>query len=198
MRWQIASPSPSPVSLVVKKGSNTRCRYSRWMPLPVSRISTTASPRDRRSFTMADHTGRGQLRIVPDADIVLEPRIQAFGVLANQHDIDIVVTSAGHDVAARPHVRVQVERLPKRHVHRPVSFTNRRFERTLECEFRAADRLERLVRHRRAFRGDAGGAGDLSVPVEVGAGRLENGEGGVGDVGPDAVTGDERARYGHE
>ena len=139
----------------------------------------------------------GGLRIVADADVVLEARVEALGVLADQDDVDVVVATAGNDVAPRPHVGVEVEGLAERDVDRAIPFADRRLERTLEREVRALDRLERLVRHRRALLGDAGRAGDLSIPVEVGAGGVEDRERCFGDVGTDSVTGNQSAGNCH-
>jgi hypothetical protein len=143
-----------------------------------------AEARDHR-----DRLGRGA-RIIADAHVVLVPDVQPFGVLAHEHEID-VVEAAGHDGAGRTHIRVEIERLAQRHVDRAEPFAHRRLERSLERDARLLDGIERGVGHRVAPAADAGDAGDLGIPGDVGAGGGEDADGGVGDRRADAVAGDQ-------
>ena len=94
-------------------------------------------------------------------------------------------------------VRVQIECLAQRDVDRAKAFADRRLERTFERELRPLDRIERRVGNRIAVERDAGHAGDLRVPFDVGARRLENPDGRAADRRPDAVSRDQRDLPGH-
>ena len=110
----------------------------------------------------------------PMRDVVLDADVQPFGVLADQHEVEVLVAPAGNDRVRRAHVGVEVERLAQRDVDRAVAFADRRLERTLERELGALDRVERRVGNRIAVARDAGHAGDLRVPLDVGARRFED------------------------
>src|ERR1043166_7730287 len=135
--------------------------------------------------------GRGA-RVVADADVVLDADVQPLGVLADEHQIQMLVTPMGQDRIGRAYVRVEIKRLPQRHVDRAVPLAHRRLERALEGELGAFDGIQRRVRNRVAAMGDAGHAGHLRVPGDVGAGGIEQAHRGLRDRRTDAVARNER------
>ena len=63
----------------------------------------------------------------------LEPRVHPFGVLADDDQIDLVVSRRHTGVpAAGPHVREQIELLPKCQVGASQAALHRRFDRSLQ------------------------------------------------------------------
>ena len=128
-------------------------------------------------------------------NVVLEADVQAFEVLADQHEVDVVVAAAGNQRARGAHVRVQLELLAQPHVHRAEAAADRRGERALQGEARAPDAVEQRRRQRIADLGDGGVAAFLDVPREramPSASRI--GDHRFGDLGSDAVAGNERGR----
>ena len=124
----------------------------------------------------------------------LDARVQVLGVLADDHEVDVVVARAHARVAlARPDARVQVERLAQRDVDRAEARADGRRDRPLDRDRRAPDRVDHAVGQRvAAVRWGDVGAGLLDVPVELDTGRLEHPAGGFGELGPDAVARDQR------
>ena len=80
------------------------------------------------------------------ADVVLDARVDVLGVLAHDDQVDAGVAArhAGQR-AHRPHVGVEIEVLPQRHVHRAIALALGRRQRTLERQ-RACARSIRCVR----------------------------------------------------
>ena len=133
------------------------------------------------------------------AGLVLDARVQVLGVLAHDHDVDVVVARADAGVVlARAHAGVELELMPERDVHGAEARADRRRDRALEGDAVPLDRLEGLVRERRArFLHDVD-ARLADVPVELDARRFENAPGGLGQLRARPVSGNQRDAMGHE
>ena len=139
------------------------------------------------------HGLRHGTRVLPHADVVLDPRVQAFGVLPHDDDIDIVVSSARHDRFRGTDVRIQVEVLAQRHVDGPEARSDGRRQGPLETEPVPLDRIERLLGQQIVSLLDRGEARVLPVPLQRGARRIQNPDHFLRDRRSDSV-----ARYqGH-
>src|SRR5205085_225492 len=112
-------------------------------------------------------------------------------VLAHDDQVHVDVAAARHDRLDGAHVRIQLELLAQRHVHRAVPPAHGRGERALEREPGAADRIERRLRQRRARLFHGAHPTVLLVPVELDFQRVEHRQGRLGNLGPDSVAGDE-------
>ena len=132
------------------------------------------------------------------ADHVLDARVQVLGVLAHDHEVDVLVArlEALHR-AGRAQVGVQAERLAERDVDAPEALADGRRDRALERDLVAPDRLEDVLRERRPVLGHDGLAGVLDLPLERHARGVEDAPGGLRQLGPDAVAGDQGDRVGH-
>ena len=131
--------------------------------------------------------------------LVLDPGVEVLGVLADDHEVDVVEARAHARVRlARAHLRVHVERLAEPDVDGAEASSDGRRDRALQRDAVRADRVERLFRqrvaavlvHRRGARG-------TDVPVELDTGRLEHAAGRFRQLGTDAVPGDQRYAVGH-
>src|SRR5258708_22406914 len=131
---------------------------------------------------------RGRARIASDSDVVLIPDVQPFRILPNEHEVDSLVATAGHDRMGRPHVRIRMARLAQRHVDGAETFSHRRLQRALQRDGGASDRVEGFVRNGIAIARNTGHAGILCIPLYVRTGRLENAHGRATDGRTDAVA----------
>ena len=52
---------------------------------------------------------RHRLRVIADSEVVLPGDVQPFQVLTHQHDVDVLVASAGDKRARRPQVGIEAE-----------------------------------------------------------------------------------------
>ena len=131
-------------------------------------------------------------------DHVLDPGVQVLGVLADDHEVDVLVArvEALHR-AGRADVGVQPEGLAEGDVDAPEALPDRRRDGSLQGDLVAPDRLEDVVRERRPELGHDALAGVDDVPLEGDPGRLEDRSGGRRDLRPDAVPGDEGDTVGH-
>ena len=123
----------------------------------------------------------------------LDAGVEVLGVLSDDDDVDVVVARAGAgDRERRTQVHVEVELLAQRHVHAAEAGADRRGDRALDGDLVLADRLDDVVGQRRAVlvHDVLAGVGDL--PLDVDAGRLDDAAHRRGDLGTDAVAGDER------
>jgi hypothetical protein len=129
----------------------------------------------------------------PRPHVVLDARVDVLGVLAHHDEIDAAEARrhAGQS-PRRAHVGVEVEALPERHVHRAKTLAHRRGERPLERHAVRLDRRHRRLGERIAQLVDGAHAGELLVPRELGAHRVERAQRGVGDLGADPVAAQER------
>src|SRR5690606_35153656 len=134
---------------------------------------------------------RTAVRIVAHRHPLLETDVEPLEVLANQHDVDVVVAAAGNQVLGRPHVGIQREFLTECDVHRAESAAHRCRQRTLECEPGATDAVERSLRQRIARQLDRADTAELAIPVELEAGGLQDGYCGCSDLRADSVAGDQ-------
>src|SRR5258705_7531264 len=109
---------------------------------------------------------------------MFDARVEILRVLADDDEVDVVV--AGLEALDRPRrseVCVQPERLAKGDVDAPEAAPNRGRDRALEGDLVPADRLEDVVRERRAVLGDDGLAGVHRLPFEVDTGGVEDAAG---------------------
>ena len=142
-----------------------------------------------------DAGGHGHgVRVAVDAHVVLVADVQALEVLAHHQQVDVVEAAAGNDGARRAHVGEELELLAQAHVGAAVAAARGRLQRALERQARLADRIERGLGQRVAGGLHAAEAGDLGIPLEGRAQGVERGQGGVHDLGADAVAGDQGGR----
>ena len=101
------------------------------------------------------------------ADHVLDAGVEVLGVLADDHEVDVLVARVepAHR-ARRTQVRVQPQLLAERDVGAPEPPADGRGDRALEGYLVALDRLEHVVRERRAVGGDRRLAGLDGLPFE--------------------------------
>ena len=132
------------------------------------------------------------------ADAVLDPRVEVLGVLAHDHQVDVLV--ARDEALHRPggaDVGVEAEGLAQRHVDRPEALADRGGDGALDGDPVAPDGLEDVLRQRRAVLGHDGLAGIDDVPGERDAGRLEDASCRLRQLRSDAVAGDQGDSVGH-
>ena len=122
----------------------------------------------------------------------LDPGIDVLGVLAHDDQVDVVVAGANTWVAlAGADERVEVELLAQRDVHRSDSLPDRSRQRPLDRDLVAPDRLEYVLRHRRAVLLHHAQARVLHVPIELDAGRFQDAPGGFADFRTDPIAWDQ-------
>ena len=144
------------------------------------------------SLAGIDSGGHGdRVRIVVDLDVVLVADVQALEILAHHHEIDVLEAAAGNERARRAKVRVQLELLAQPHVRGPIAAARGRLERAFQCEARAPDAVEGGRRQRIAHPRHALEPGDLPIPFERSAERIERGESRIDDLRADAVAGNQ-------
>ena len=162
--------------------------------VPVIEIGLIEMPASRwRSVPpLASIHAISSLRVVR-ALLVLDAGVEVLGVLAHDHEVDVVEARADARVGlARAHLRVEVEALAQADVDRAEAAADRRRDRALERDPVAPDRVERLVGQRvAAVRRHHVLARLADVPVELDAGRLEHAARRLGELGAGAVAGDE-------
>src|SRR5690606_12863711 len=134
---------------------------------------------------------RAPVRIVTHRHPLLQAYVETLEVLANEHDVDVVVATARNQVLGGTHVGVERELLPQRDVHRPETAAHRRGERALERQSGAPDAVECCLRQRIAGGFNRCDTAELAIPVELEAGRLQDANRGCGDLRADSVTGDQ-------
>ncbi len=109
------------------------------------------------------------------ADHVLDARVQVLRVLANDHEVDILVARLETlHRAGRPQVRVQAERLAERDVDAAEPLPDRGRDGALECDLVTSDGLQDVLRERRAVLGHHRLTGIDDLPFECDAGRVED------------------------
>ncbi len=127
-----------------------------------------------------DHTSR---------DAVFEPRVEVFGVLADEDQVDALEARGDPGQRAhRPDAGVQVEGLAQGDVGGAEALADGRRDRSLERHPAAADRLEHRLRHGGSVLGDHLAAGLDAIPFDCDTGRFEDPDCGLGDLGADTVT----------
>ena len=135
-----------------------------------------------------------RVRIAVDRNEVLVAHVQAFVVLAHQHQVDVVIAAARNDGVGGAQVCVELEFLAQAHVRRAVTTADGSFQRSLEGEPGLADAVETGRGQWVAASRDAGGAGDLLVPNEGSPEGIKDLEGGRGDFRADAIARDKGGR----
>src|SRR5204863_3336341 len=135
-----------------------------------------------------------QLERLGPALLVFDAGVEVFRVLPDDDQVDIVEAGADALVGlARAYLRIEIEGLPQADVHRAEATADRRRDRPLDRNPGAPDRFERLLRQRIAVElVHHVGPRLLHVPLELGAGRLEDAAGCFGQLRTGAVAGDQR------
>ena len=101
---------------------------------------------------------------------VLEAAVEVLGVLADHHEVDVVVAALDpRQGLDRAQVRVEVELLAQLDVDRAMAAGDRRLGRPLEGDLVAPHRVEDSRRQRRAVLADGAEARRLGLPLEVDA-----------------------------
>ncbi len=124
-------------------------------------------------------------------DLVLEARVLALGVLADDDQVEAgIARRMAGKVADRPDVGEEIELLPEGDVG--VLEAVGGVETGLERDAVAADRRQRVGRQRRARARERGGAGVDALPRERRAGGVDDADGRLGDLRADAVARNQR------
>src|SRR6266508_5185584 len=134
-----------------------------------------------------------QLLGVGRALLVLDPDVEVLGVLAHDHQVDVVEAGAHARVGlARAYLRVHVELLAQADVYGAEAAAHRRRDRPLQCGAVRPDRVEDVAGQRvTAVLLHHVGAGVLDVPVELDARRLEHASRRLGQLRTRAVAGNQ-------
>ena len=123
---------------------------------------------------------------------VLDPGVEVFGVLADDHEVDVVVARADAlERLARTQAGVEAELVAERDVDRAETGADRRRDRPLQRDLVRLHRGERLIRQRRAFLLHHVHACLPDIPVEGDPGGLQNAAGCLGQLRAGPVAGDE-------
>src|SRR5256885_11192896 len=133
--------------------------------------------------------------------LVLDAGVEVFGVLAYDHDVDVVETGAYAAIGlARAQAGQEIELVAQRDVDGPKAGTDRRCDRALDGDAIAAHRVDGLLRKRCASRLHDVYAGFLDVPVEGRpdrrGGRFQDTSSRLGKLRSGAVAGDQRHAVG--
>jgi len=130
---------------------------------------------------------------------VLDTGVQVFGVLTDDHKVDVLEPRADPFVGlARAHLGVEVERLPQANVDRAKAAADRRRDRPFDCDSGAPDRVEGLLRQWIAAElVHHIGPRLLHVPVELDARRLEDAARRLAQLRTGAVARDESHFVSH-
>src|SRR5437879_3709916 len=136
---------------------------------------------------------RLHLALLRRVDVELDARVEVLDVLAHHDEVDVAARRGHARVRLRrPEVRVQVELLAQRDIHRAKACAEFGREGALERDAVASHRLERFLGERRAVLCHRGHADLLHVPLDLHAGRLDRTAGRLDDLRARAVTRDQR------
>ena len=140
------------------------------------------------------HAGRDRhrVRIVANRDVVFEGDVEAFEILADQHDVDILEPAPRDQRVGGAQIGVEMEFFAQTHVDGAETAAHRRGQRPLQRQFGPVNTVQRGLRQRVPSGRDAGQAALLDVPDERGSQRLQHLDDGVYDLRTDAVAGDQR------
>jgi len=131
-------------------------------------------------------------------DLVLEAGVQVLGVLAHEHQVDVLEPRRdARQVVDRPEVGVEAEGLAQAHVDAREAGADGRRERALEAHRVALDRVEERVGQRGAVALERHHARVVPFPLDLGARGRQDPDHGRRHFGPDAVAGDERDGVRH-
>ena len=126
-----------------------------------------------RSEAGGDHDRfRGRLGVALHPDEVLDADVQPLGVLADQHQVDVLVAPARQDGPHGTHVGEQIELLADGHVDRAEPRPGGRGQRPLERHPVGLDRIERLLGERTALVPERRLARHPLVVIQPRAGRV--------------------------
>jgi len=127
------------------------------------------------------------------SEVELDPRVEVLGILAHDHQIDVLVLGPNAGVVfARPHARVEIEQLSQRHVHAAETLSDGRGNRAFERDLVAPDAIEDLVRQRRAVFVHHVHARLFDFPLYRDPCRLDNPPRRLRYLRPSAVSRDKR------
>src|SRR6266702_6540504 len=150
---------------------------------------------DLRLADALDH--RLHLALLRRVDVELDARVQILDVLADHHEVDVAARRGHAGVGLRgTEVRIKVELLAERHVHRAEAGPELGRERALQRDTIAPHGLERVLRKGRAVLRHRGHADVVDVPLDLHAGRLDRTAGRFDDLRARAIARTERARMG--
>jgi hypothetical protein len=136
-----------------------------------------------------DHDGlRCRTRVTMHADVVLDTDIQALGVLADEHQIDILVPTSRHERPHRPHVRIEVERRSELNVDGAETRSRGGREWPLQDDAVPLSGIQRALGKRVPQLLESDQPRELLVVLEVRGGRIEYGQRRLGDFRPDTVA----------
>ncbi len=127
-------------------------------------------------------------------------RVHTFGVLADDHEVDVGVASVGRrDERAVVHVEIELEAHAEENaaLHDAASLARGRAHRAEEHRIELAHGLEVLVGKNRAVPFVAFPAQVEGGRLVADAGRVETLDGLGDDLGPDAVSPDDSDAIGH-
>ena len=138
-----------------------------------------------------DH--RLHLALLRRVDVELDARVEILDVLADHHEVDVAARRGHAGVGLRgPEIRVEVELLAQRDVHRAEAGPELRRERALQRDAVAAHGLERILGEGRAVLRHRGHADVVDIPLDLHAGRFDGTACGLDDFRARAVARDER------
>src|SRR6266704_1130816 len=146
---------------------------------------------DLRLADALDH--RLHLALLRRVDVELDARVQILDVLADHHEVDVAARRGHAGVGLRgTEVRIKVELLAERHVHRAEAGPELGRERALQRDAVAPHGLERVLRKGRAVLRHRGHADVVDVPLDLHAGRFDGAAGRFDDLRARAVARDQR------
>jgi hypothetical protein len=123
---------------------------------------------------------------------VLQPGIQALGVLAHDDEVNIRIARGDvRQITNRPEVRVQLKLLAQRHVDAGKTAAYGRGDRPLQSHARALDRFDYLFGDVLAMFLEGIGPHGERFPLELHAGRFQNTHRGPRHFGADAIAGNQ-------
>ncbi len=121
--------------------------------------------------------------------LMLEACIEILGVLAHDDQVDPGIPRVDPgQVPHRAEVGVEVERLAQPDVDAREPFRDRGGHRALQRDLVAADGVDELDRQRGAPALEREHAGEMALPCDRDAGRVEDAEHRIGHLGADAVA----------
>src|SRR5581483_3310581 len=144
--------------------------------------------------------GGDDLQALDDAghDLVLDAGVKAFGVFANDNEVDVGITRRNvRKISYGPEVRVQLEAFAQGDIDAGEAPADRGGNRSLECDLGALEGVDQLLRHVFVVLLVGLCACRLALPVELHTGGCENADHGGGDFWPNAVAGNEGGFMSH-
>ena len=130
---------------------------------------------------------------------VLESRIKALSIFANNHQVHIRIARRNmRQIAHRPEVRVKLKLLAQLHVDAGKASANRRSDRPLQRHMRAFNGFGQLFGNVFVVFLERLGARLHRFPFELEASGFQNTDDCLSDFRADAVAGDESNFVGHK